>query len=230
MALLVDIEGIDGSGKGTQAQQLIERLRQHGLRSTLLSFPRYTATHFGHAVGEFLNGRFGRLEEVHPFLVSLLFAGDRFESRDVLEEGLRTSDVVVLDRYVASNIAHQASKRDGAERDALTTAILDLEFRIYRLPRPDIVFLLDLTPELAQQLVAQKSARSYTNRQADIQEADREYLGRCREVYLQLARTESNWQLIPCCDGTRLRSVDEISNDMWSVIRPRLPEPLRDKT
>lgn len=224
LALLVDIEGIDGSGKGTQAQRLVERLKQHGCRTSLLSFPRYAATRFGRAVGDFLNGRFGRLDEVHPFLVSLLFAGDRFESRDVLRDALQTSDVVVLDRYVASNVAHQASKRDGAEREELTRAILDLEFGIYELPQPDVVVLLDLSPDVAQQLVAKKAARSYTNRQADIQEADRDYLGRCREVYLRLAQTEPRWRLIPCCDGPRLRTVEEIANDVWSVIRPLLPD------
>jgi dTMP kinase len=223
VALLVDIEGIDGSGKGTQAQRLVERLQQQGCRTSLLSFPRYAATRFGRAVGEFLNGRFGRLDEVHPFLVSLLFAGDRFESRDVLCEALRSNDVVVLDRYVPSNVAHQASKLKGAERDQLTQAILDIEFRIYELPRPDLVVLLDLSPDVAQQLIAKKAARSYTDRKADIQEADGDYLGRCREVYLGLAGTEPNWQLIPCCDGSRLRTVDEIADDVWSIIRPRLP-------
>src|SRR5947209_2867214 len=86
----------------------------------LLSFPRYQATLFGRAVGDFLNGRFGSLEEVHPFLVSLLFAGDRFESKSVLLDAIETHDVVVLDRYVYSNVAHQASKCEGAERAELT--------------------------------------------------------------------------------------------------------------
>jgi dTMP kinase len=223
LSLLVNIEGIDGSGKGTQAHRLVERLRELGFRTTLLSFPRYDATRFGRAIGDFLNGRYGRLDEIHPFLVSLLFAGDRFESREVLQDALRSSDVVVLDRYVASNIAHQASKRDGAERDELTRAILDLEFRIYALPQPDVIVLLDLPPDMAQQLIANKAARSYTDRSADIQEADRDYLGRCREVYLRLAQTQPDWHHVPCCDATRLRSVDEIANDVWSFIRPLLP-------
>ena len=75
MSLLIDIEGIDGSGKGTQARLLCDRLVQSGVTATLISFPRYADTFFGRAIGEFLNGRFGTLEQVHPFLVSLLFAG-----------------------------------------------------------------------------------------------------------------------------------------------------------
>lgn len=223
MALLVDLEGIDGSGKGTQAQRLVERLRQQGHRTESLSFPRYTETRFGRAIGDFLNGSFGHLNEVHPFLVALLFAGDRFESRDVLRNAIDHSDVVVLDRYVPSNVAHQASKCERAQQVDLTHAIFDLEYRIYALPQPDVVVLLDLPPELAQQLIARKSARSYTNRTADIQEADGRYLARCREVYLRLARSQPGWHLISCCDGPHLRPVDSIADDVWSVIQPLLP-------
>src|SRR5436309_12852628 len=103
--MLIAIEGIDGSGKGTQARRLIERLAASGRRAALLSFPRYGETLFGRAIGEFLNGRFGTLDQVHPFLASLLYAGDRFESRRLLAELLATHDVVVLDRYVASHLA-----------------------------------------------------------------------------------------------------------------------------
>src|SRR5262249_54560321 len=107
--MLIDIEGIDGSGKGTQAGRLWERLIASGVSATLVSFPRYDATLFGKAVGEFLNGEFGALDKVHPLIVSLLFAGDRFESKAYLLDKMRSSDVVVLDRYVPSNVAHQAS-------------------------------------------------------------------------------------------------------------------------
>ncbi|RPI82323.1 MAG: thymidylate kinase, partial [Planctomycetaceae bacterium] len=123
-ALLIDFEGIDGSGKGTQARRLCERLSAERIPCALISFPRYSETLFGRAVGEFLNGRFGALDQVHPFLVSLLFAGDRFESKGLLETALAQNEVVVLDRYVPSNIAHQASKRAGPERQELIDQIL----------------------------------------------------------------------------------------------------------
>ena len=91
MALTVVIEGIDGSGKGTQTERLHERLRQAGKSAALISFPRYTETLFGRVVGEFLNGRFGDLEQVDPFLAALLYAGDRYESRQFLLDALRTT-------------------------------------------------------------------------------------------------------------------------------------------
>ena len=215
--MLIDIEGIDGSGKGTQAQRLIERLDSSGISASLLSFPRYEATLFGRAVGEFLNGAFGSLDQVHPFLVSLLFAGDRFESKAVLLEAMRRNAVVVLDRYVPSNVAHQASKLEGAGRRELRERILKLEFEIFGLPRPDLVLLLDLPVERAQELIARKKVRQYTDRKADIQEADAAYLARVREVYLELAGG-SEWQTIDCCEGDRLRSIAEIADHIWRIV------------
>jgi dTMP kinase len=218
---LVAIEGIDGSGKGTQAKRLHERLESEGLRATLISFPRYDATFFGRAVGKYLNGAFGSLGEVHPFFASLLFAGDRFESRTVLTEALAAHDVVVLDRYVASNIAHQAARLEGAARERLAEAIEHLEFDVYQLPRPDLVVLLDLSVPCAQRLIATKPARAYTERAADIQEADAGYLGRVRALYLELAGRETNWSVICCEQQGSLRSVEEVGEEIRILVESR---------
>jgi dTMP kinase len=216
--MLIDIEGIDGSGKGTQARRLCDRFLRAGTSATVVSFPRYDATLFGRAVGEYLNGKFGSLAEVHPFLVSLLFAGDRCESKPFLLEVIARHRVVIFDRYVPSNVAHQASKLDGPERIQLTRQILDIEFGIFGLPRPDLVILLDLPVATAQQLIAKKGARNYTDQQADIQEADAAYLGRVRDVYHDLARTEHNWQTIACVDGGQLLPVEEVENRIWQIV------------
>ncbi|MGQ0636779.1 MAG: dTMP kinase [Planctomycetaceae bacterium] len=219
MSFLVDIEGIDGSGKGTQARLLCDRLVQSGVTAGLISFPRYEATFFGRAIGEFLNGWFGTLQEVHPLLVSLLFAGDRFESKQVLLDALDQSEVVVLDRYVASNVAHQAAKLEGAERADLARRILQLEFEIYGLPRPDLVLLFDLPVQAAQSLIERKAERAYTAQAADLQEADAEYLARVRELYLELAATDSRCRVVSCVSAGQLRSVDEIADEVWAIVQ-----------
>lgn len=211
---LIAIEGIDGSGKGTQTARLVDGLRAAGRRCATLSFPRYTETFFGGRIGDFLNGKFGSLAEVDPFLAAALFAGDRFESKAVLEEALARHEVVVLDRYVASNVAHQAGKRSGADRRRLTDWIERLEFEIYGLPRPDGVFLLDLPAAEAQKLIARKAARTYTDRAADLQEADSSYLEGVRQVYLELASASPNWKVVPVVQGTAIRSIDEIAGEL----------------
>ena len=221
--MLVAIEGIDGAGKGTQAARLCERLRSAGASVELLSFPRYEATRFGKAVGEFLNGRFGALDPVHPMLASLLYAGDRFESREVLEQAMRTCDVVVLDRYVASNIAHQGAKLQGAERGELREWVETVEYNIFGLPQPDLVLLLDLPAAEAQELIAKKSARSYTDKAADLQEADASYLARVREVYRELAVDQPAWRIVPCIQDGTLRTIDDIGNEIFEIVQ-RLAE------
>jgi dTMP kinase len=220
VAFLLAIEGIDGSGKGTQAQRLVERLQSSGARTKLLSFPRYDATFFGRAVGDFLNGRFGSLDAVHPFLASLLFAGDRFESRELLSKEIAANDVVVLDRYVASNIAHQAAKLDGPERETLRRSIEELEYDIFALPRPDLVILLDLNVSQAQELIARKSPRTYTERPADIQEADAGYLARVRDLYRKLAQDDPSWSVVPCDRAGGVRSIDDVAEEIWQLVKP----------
>ncbi len=218
MALLVAIEGIDGSGKGTQAKRLHERLDRAGKRAALISFPRYEATLFGKAVGDFLNGHFGTLENVSPFLVALLYAGDRFESRGLLLDSLASNEVVILDRYVPSNHAHQGAKAASTERARLIEWVTEIEYGIYRLPRADLTFLLDLPVTDAQRLIAQKQSRQYTQKKADIQEADAAYLESVRGVYRDLAAAEPNWHRVDCLTGSSLRSIDDISDEMWKVL------------
>ena len=218
MSELIVIEGIDGSGKGTQAARLVEQLRAAGRRCELLSFPRYRDTRFGSKIGDFLNGRFGQLDQVSPFLVSLLFAGDRFESKQVLMRALASNDLVICDRYVASNIAHQAAKLDGAERDELIEWVRYVEHSLYELPQPHRTVFLDLPVAHATRLIALKAQRSYTDRAADLQEADAAYLQRVHDIYARLAAAGPNWLRIDCLDAGELKSVDRIAAEVWQAV------------
>lgn len=217
--MLVAIEGIDGSGKGTQAKRLHERLRAEGVRAALIGFPRYSETLFGRAIGDFLNGRFGALDQVDPLLVSLLYAGDRLESRELLRRALADNEVVVLDRYVPSNLAHQGAKRSGAERERLIEWIEQVEYGIYHLPRADLVILLDVPVDTAVRLIGHKQKRDYTDRAADLQEADGTYLAEVRDVYLELSRSRPEWQRVECVRGGELRSVEEIGDEIRGIVR-----------
>jgi dTMP kinase len=221
---LVVLEGIDGAGKGTQTARLVERLRATGRAVATLGFPRYAATLFGQAIGRFLDGRFGALDAVHPLLASVLYAGDRFESRDLLRDLLARHDVVVLDRYVASNLAHQGAKVAEPERAALLEWITRIEYDVFALPAPDLVLLLDLPARAAQQLVARKAARDYTTRQADLHEADADYLERVRDAYRSLAAGAPQWRTVPCLRDGVLRAPDDIAAEIATLVEEFLGE------
>jgi dTMP kinase len=216
--ILIALEGIDGSGKGTQAAVLHQRLNAAGIRTTLLSFPRYAETAFGRQIGRFLNGEFGTLDQVSPWLAALLFAGDRFESKSIIETSLAENSIVLCDRYVASNIAHQAAKLRGGARQELVNWIDHLEYALYLLPRPRLTIWLDVPVPYAQRLIATKSKRSYTEKSADLQEADPEYLQHVREVYAELAAAQSGWRRIDCLSAEALRSVADIAEDMHHTV------------
>ena len=217
VSLLVVIEGIDGSGKGTQSARLRDRLLARGLRAGLMSFPRYDATFFGQRIGDFLNGRFGQLNEVDPFLASLLYAGDRLESKVELLRVLSESDVLILDRYVPSNIAHQAGKQTGEARRELAGWIEKIEYDLFGLPRPDLVVLLDTPAEVSQELIARKAQRTYTKQAADMQEADTGYLSRVRSAYCELA-AERDWSIVSVVNERGLREMDDITREIEQLV------------
>jgi len=222
-APLIVFEGIDGSGKGTQAAALHAHLNQAGVSTGLLSFPQYQSTFFGQRIGEFLNGEFGSLEQLDPFLISLLYAGDRFESRNHLQQIRSQHAAVVLDRYVASNIAHQSAKRTEPARQTLQQWIEHIEYELYKLPRPDLVILLDIPVELSQQFIRLKQQRSYTERVTDLQEADVSYLAHVRDVYLHLAQTQPDWKVVSVSAQSFPRPIADIQAEIRMLVSEKFP-------
>lgn len=220
MSWLIAIEGIDGSGKGTQASRLVESLQQQGLRAASLQFPRYNATLFGRAIGDFLNGRFGDLNQVHPQLAAVLYAGDRFESRELLLSMMRENEIVVLDRFVGSNLAHQAAKLEGEARAQLTEWIEQIEFGVFQLPTPSLTVLIDMSSKWSRELVGRKAAREYTTHEADLQEQDLPYLEKVRRCYQDLAMAREDWSIVRGLneDGT-LRTIDDVGCEILQTVQ-----------
>ncbi len=216
-APILVVEGIDGSGKGTQSKLVNDALTKQGHRCSFFSFPRYEKTFFGQRIGDFLNGEFGTLDELNPFLVSLLYSGDRFESREVILQAQEESELVILDRYVPSNIAHQSSKLTGDQRTQLIEWIEHIEYKIFAVPKPTHVILLDTPVETSQDLIARKEARTYTDQAADLQEADASYLAKVREVYLELASDHEDWSIVPVTDESGLRTIESIGEDVLKI-------------
>lgn len=222
--MLVAIEGIDGAGKGTLTRQLMSLAAGEGVASASLSFPRYDETAFSALIAQYLNGRFGSLDEVPVRFAALLYAGDRFESRPRLEALMAANRLVVLDRYVASNMAYNAAKLPVDERQALIDWLDETEFGIFALPRPDLTCLVGTRPDVADDLVGRKDARSYTDAARDLHEADRRYMAEVAAVYDRLAADGGKrWLRIDPLDAAGdLRPPEDIAAEAWTAIKARL--------
>ncbi len=219
--MLIAIEGIDGSGKGTQARRLLERTRNSGYTSELISFPRYKDTHCSKMIATYLNGGFGRLKEVPPTFAATLFALDRLESRAPIERALRNSDLVIVDRYVASNLAYQSARIANPERMRFTEWLFNLEYEVYDLPKPDLTIFLDVPAQTSRKLVAQKETRTYTEKVYDLHERDADYLSNVRDVYHTLIRSQviTPCLIIDCQDHSGiLRAMDNIGQEVCDKV------------
>ncbi len=216
--ILITIEGIDGSGKNTQAKLLEHSLLAQGHLVYFTGYPQYDSW-FGQMIGKFLNGELGSLESVDPRFAALLYAGDRFESKSHLEAALNEGKIVLSDRYVASNLAHQVARAPAEKRTGIAT--VDRApgiFDIWHAPRkPDP--LLANSGGRSQKLVAKKSARGYTSAKHDIQEGSIRHLEEAAEMYDMLSRSRP-WATIQCYDAQRgaIRLPEEISAEMLEAV------------
>jgi dTMP kinase len=224
--MLIALEGIDGAGKRTQALMLKEGIGHSGLAAEIISFPRYGETIFARSIADYLNGRMGELRAIDPHLPALLYAGDRLESRDLLLCASERADVLILDRYTASNAAYQSARLHPDQRWDFIHWITEIEHGAYQLPHADRTIFLDLPVKTASQLVANKGQRDYTDRGADIHEQDQRYLSECREVYRMLADAQfgSVWSTVRCTsdDGTLL-SAAAIHEAIWQAVADSVP-------
>jgi dTMP kinase len=219
---LIAIEGIDGSGKQTQVRLLARALEARGFSVLSTGFPQY-GSWFGKMVGQFLNGDFGRLDSVDPHFTALLYAGDRFECKQPMVATLESGGVVLADRYIASNLAHQTARSAPDKRNEFRAWIEHLEYNIYDLPKEDLVLYLRIPPREAQSLIAKKSAREYTEAAHDILESNISHLQDAADMYDALSR-RSNWKTIDCFDNARqaIRPAEEISADILAAVLPAL--------
>lgn len=219
--MIVDIEGVDGAGKGTQTKLLAEGLTRIGYKTSVVQFPRYQETFFGKEIGFYLNGHFGQLEEIDPKLAALLYAGDRYESKQFLHSLEEENDIVVLDRYVPSNQAHHAAKLPRERWDEFFAWIEALEYSVFGIKKPDLVLFLDLPAATGAQLILQKSPRNYTDKVADIHERDTSYQDSVYAAYKALIH-QRGWSSVPCLMGAKLRSVEDIHANIFQIVREHL--------
>jgi dTMP kinase len=220
---LIAIEGIDGSGKRTQVDLLAKALTSRGYSVLATGFPQYDSW-FGSMAGHFLNGEFGPLDLVDPHFTALLYAGDRFEAKPKLEGALNAGQIVLADRYIGSNLAHQTARVSPEKRAEFISWIEHLEYTIYGLPRESLIVYLRVPPVQAQVLVKQKASRSYTAAKQDLQEASLRHLEDAAATYDHLAQC-APWATIQCFDtvADAMRPADEIAVEVLEAVEPALP-------
>jgi dTMP kinase len=216
------IEGIDGAGKGTQTDLLARAFEQRGIPFVKFGFPRYESS-FGRLIARFLNGEFGPLAAVDAHFSALLYAGDRFEAKLDLEAALNSGRTVVTDRYIASNLAHQAARVPVERRTEFISWLRQLEYGTYGLPVEDLVIYLRVPADEGHRLVGLKSARNYTAKSRDLQESDVLHLKEAALVYNELAQAP-NWVAIGCFDARsgEHRSPEEIHRDVLEAVDARV--------
>jgi len=217
------IEGVDGSGKSTQLKLLRDFITRKGYECEFLHFPRTDAPYFGELIARFLRGEFGTLKEVDPYLVAMLYAGDRKDASSIIQNWLVNKKIVLLDRYTYSNIAYQCAKLDDHQsQDKLMKWILSLEFEHFAIPRPDLNIFLDVPFSFTEMKLASARSgndRDYLNGNMDIHEESLNFQKKVRDVYLRVARSDDNLVVVNCCDRNgRMNEPKVISGLILKII------------
>lgn len=199
------IEGLDGAGKSTQIKLLTKFFLERNHKCEYLHFPRTEAPYFGELIARFLRGEFGTIDKVDPYLVAMLYAGDRKDASDQIKGWLKEGKIVLLDRYTYSNIAYQCAKIDDEKKqDDLITWILNLEFQHFGIPRPDLNIFLDVPFAFTEKSLSKSRAgkdREYLQGTRDIHEESLSFQKSVRDIYLRVARKDEKLAILECGDN-----------------------------
>ena len=207
------IEGVDGSGKETQTKLLVSYLEKKGTPVLHVDFPQYKGF-YGKLVADYLRGEYGSISQTSPFLISIIYALDRSTVREKIQSFLDGGGVVVANRYVPSNIAHQAANiADNAKQKEFIDWVQRLEYGELKLPKEDVVIYLDLPWELGMK-------NNSNEGKADIHEANVEHLKRTAKIYQQLLQLLEHWSVIKCTNvNGDQRSPQEIHNEIVALLK-----------
>ena len=204
--MFIVLEGLDGAGKSTQIRMLRQLFADRGVESEYVHFPRFDSPVYGQLIARFLRGEFGGVQEVDPYLVALIFAGDRADAAPQIRQWLTEGKAVVLDRYVYSNVGFQCAKLPaGEERDRLADWIVNLEFGHNALPRPDLSLFLDVPFAFTERKlseVREGDDRDYLQGGQDIHEASLQLQQDVRSVYLASAAKDPSLRVVDCSDAS----------------------------
>ncbi len=215
--MFIVIEGLDGSGKSTQAKKVEKYFQDKGIKTKFIHFPQVESPVYGELIAKFLRGELGTIEQVNPTLLALLYAGDRSNAKATLEGWLKEGYVVIADRYVYSNIAYQAAKLGTIhEQDRLARWILSTEYEYFKIPKPDLNLFIDVPADFTKQQLEQQRTgddRNYLNGSQDIHEADLNFQQQVRFMYMNQVAIREDFDMVRCEDENgKMLSEEEVFN------------------
>lgn len=218
---LLAIEGVDGAGKHTQAVALSSALQRLGFATSLYTFPDYSGSRLGSTLRHMLAGNFGNATSIHPMLSAPLFALERAEKKDKILSDLNSGVIVICDRYVYSNVAHQACRLPMEERANFCELLEYIEFNVLGLPRATATILLDIDDSASEERRRERAEKSNFNRPLDDYERDSDSLSSARSIYLELAR-RLQWTICPAfIDGEQVDRM-KVTESLLKMVKPIL--------
>ncbi len=215
MKKMIVIEGLDGSGKATQAKLLAKSLQERGIKVREVSFPDYDSPSSA-LVKMYLKGEFGaKPGDVNAFAASAFYAVDRFASYKKNWQAAYAEGVIIADRYTTSNAIHQCSKLEPEKWDAYLDWLFDFEYEKLGIPKPDMVIYLRVDPEISQKLMSTRYEGHEEKK--DIHEKDMDYLRRCQSAAGYCAQ-RLGWKVVECSAEGRMRSIESIQDDIRRLV------------
>ena len=198
---------------------LVKQLREEGKKVETLDFPQYTQNTFGKLLRECLDGKRGDFMATDARVASTLYAADRFESKPRLEQWLEEGKVIVLDRYVSSNMMHQGAKIQNADELESFLGWLDhMEHGVFGLPRPDLIIYLEVPFMVRQTLKRNAVASGKHGAAIDVAERDHTHQQQVEERAETIVASKNNWQKVQCCEGEAIRSREDIHADVYAIV------------
>ena len=227
--MFIVLEGVDGSGKSTQIANLQRMFAEQGIPTQYLHFPRFDAPYFGDLIARFLRGELGSIEQVDPYIVAMLYAGDRRDAAAMIRGWMDEGKVVICDRYVYSNIGYQCAKvADVAEREKLREWILSLEYDYFAIPRPDVSLFLDVpfafTERKLLQDVREGDDRAYLNGKKDIHEQSLDLQRAVRQVYIDAAEHDENMFVVDCSSEGEMAAPEVIFERIKRIVNNHITQ------
>ena len=220
---LIVIDGTDSSGKATQVKLLVQSLKNEGQKVKVIDFPDYYSNFFGKFIGHCLSEQYYNFVKIHPKIASVLYAADRFESRDKIKKWLSEGNIVIANRYASANQIHQGGKiANTKKRESFLKWLAEMEYKVFKIPKPDAVFYLSVPIPIVLKLIRERnknSKRKYLGKKKDVHERDVNFLENSRKSALWLAKTQKGWIKIECVKNGVLDTRENIHKEIYEKIK-----------